>query len=284
MPPASSETVSIEGDQFFLHTWTPDLKPRAICVVFHGFLAHGVYPTVRYAAQLLAEANYLVVAADMHGHGKSPGSPGLLPSAEKVLEGGRKVVTYARALDPTSKIFLLGSSMGGTIALSVANHMLDVSGVVLLAPMLQLAVSTPERILLSGLASLPWVNNWQVIPSSAASSDKQYRDPIRRKECEEDKPAEARSSFIAIASASTCVQLAHDIQQELPNVTTPFLLAVAEEDVVVKNQGSYDLYEKSPSIDKTMKKYAALHGLLCEPSPLREMVEKDIIEWLNARC
>jgi hypothetical protein len=41
--------------------------------------------------------------------------------------------------------------------------------------------------------------------------------------------------------------------------------------------------EKAASSDKTMKRYPALHGLLCEPSPLVDTIESEIIEWMESR-
>jgi hypothetical protein len=45
----SDETVTtICGLKFAVHTWNVDLtksKPRALVIMYHGFLAHGAYPT-----------------------------------------------------------------------------------------------------------------------------------------------------------------------------------------------------------------------------------------------
>lgn len=276
-----SKIVTIENEDINVHTWMPkDSKPKGTCVVFHGFLAHGLYPTVRYAAELLAAKNFKVVAADMHGHGKSSGTPGLLESSNAVIQSAVKVARYAKG-EEGFPFFLVGSSMGGTIALHVS-QLIPSNGVVLLAPMLKLSVSAPERVLLSGLAAIPGLNLLSVIPSASSNAEKQYRDPKRRQECEE--AATFKGSCIRVASANTCVQLAHDIPSLFPKMKVPFFLAVAKEDVVVKNQGSYDLYENATSSDKTLKEYDALHGLLCEPSPLVDQIKADILEWIEARC
>jgi alpha-beta hydrolase superfamily lysophospholipase len=122
----------------------------------------------------------------------------------------------------------------------------------------------------------------QVIPSSATKAEMQYRDPQKRKECEDS--SDQSTSSIRIASASTCVELASAIQDEFPHVTTPYLLLVADEDCVVDNEGDFKLFEQSPSTtDKTMKRYPALHGLLCEPSPLVDTIQNDILEWMGQR-
>jgi acylglycerol lipase len=282
----SDDTVNINGNLSAVHKWNvdPTKTPRALVVVYHGFLAHGNYPTVRYAAEFLAEANYAVVALDFAGHGKSEGLRGYLPTAESVIADGVAMAEYAKSLyhnENNLKLFLVGSSMGGAIALSVAQKMGDsISGVVLLAPMLKLNVSSIEHSLLQGLAFLmPTV---QLIPSSATSSEKQYRDEKKREECDKDELT-VSGAKLRVGSALTCVDIATNIGNQFESISSNYLLLVADEDVVVKNQGSSDLFEKSPSKDKTMKRYPALHGLLCEPSPLFDEIKGDMLAWLEKR-
>jgi acylglycerol lipase len=286
-----SQTVRIGDTDLCIHTWNiskdgdASQNPRSLAVVYHGFLAHGRYPTVLYAAERMAAAGHAVVSADFRGHGKSPGLRGYLPSVEVLIEDAVGIAEYARSLlpqDSKAKIFLVGSSMGGAIALSVAERLgVDkVAGLVLLAPMLRLSVSDPARYLLWGLSGV--FPTWEIIPSSSSSAEKQYRDPVKRKECEDDELT-IKSKTIMVGSASTCVQLANSLQEHFDKVTCPFLLLVADDDVVVNNQGSLDLMEKAASGDKTMKRYPALHGLLCEPSPLVDTIENGIIEWMEAR-
>ena len=297
-----TETISLpDGTDMVVHIWNPtvshdapDHSIKGIVVIYHGFLAHGLYPTVRYAAELLARTkNYIVLAPNQRGHGTNPvGVQHYLPSREIVLQDSIAVVQYAQNTFPqyTGKIFLMGSSMGGTIALNVAqklrkdssllNDAGTISGVVLLAPMLQLSVSGPARTLLWLLSHI--APTWEIIPSSSTNSEQQYRDPIKRAEC--DNASMQTSNKIRIASASTCVELASTIQEEFHDIATPYLLLVADEDCVVNNQGDFNLLDQSPSsTDKTMKRYPALHGLLCEPSPLVDTIENDILEWIRAR-
>jgi alpha-beta hydrolase superfamily lysophospholipase len=203
-----------------------------------------------------------------------------LNSADEVVELGVSVASYAQTLSP-HPVFLVGSSLGGAIALSVA-HKLEkdqVAGVVLLAPMLKLSVSPTEQYLLSGLSYI--VPTWAVIPSSASSSKDQCRDPVKCKECDDD-PLSVKGS-LRVASAATCVDLASQIQNLFGEVKCPLLIAVADQDVVVDKQGALDLYEKAASTDKTLQRYPALHALLCEPSPLVDEIQQNILEWVNAR-
>jgi alpha-beta hydrolase superfamily lysophospholipase len=275
------QLISINGKDLCLHVWTPAIPPRALCVVYHGFLAHGLYPTVRFAAELLVETGFKVMAADLPGHGSSPGLRGYIESAESCIEDCVAIAEYAQSVNPTMDgVFLVGSSMGGTLALSVAQLVKNVQGVVLLAPMLRLSVSDIAGRLLSMLSMVG--PTWQIIPSSSTNIASQYRDPQKRKECEEDTLL-TKSSYIRVGSASTCVNLVKLSEQNVDKVECPILVAVADEDVVVDPQGSIAFYEACPSKDKTLKRYAALHGLLCEPAPLVDEITKDIKEWLVAR-
>jgi alpha-beta hydrolase superfamily lysophospholipase len=292
----SKTTISIRGMDCHVHHWNVDLAsatvPKALVVIFHGFLAHGNYPTVRYAAEFLAEAGYAVVAVDFPGHGKSEGSRGYLESADTVIQDGATIVDYARGLyknndidkNASPKIMLVGSSMGGAIALSVAQSLEGkdiIAGVVLLAPMLKLNVSSIEHGALQCLAYvLPTV---PLIPSSATDSAKQYRDDAKRTECDADTLT-VSGAKLRVASALACVDITLNLRKQFDQITCPFFLMIAEEDVVVKNEGSEELYIKSPSTDKMKKNYPALHGLLCEPSPLFDEIKSDMLNWMNERA
>ena len=152
--------------------------------------------------------------------------------------------------------------------------------VILLAPMLKLNVSSIEHGALQCLSFL--LPTAQLIPSSATNAEKQYRDETKRKECEDDELTVSGSN-LRVASALSCVDVTMKLREMFPKVSCPYLLLIADEDVVVKNGGSEELFQKSISSDKTKKNYPALHGLLCEPSPLFDEIEKDILDWLDER-
>ena len=171
--------------------------------------------------------------------------------------------------------------MGGSIALAVAQKLKEqVTGVVLLGPMLKLNVSSIERVGLKGLAML--CPTLSLIPSSSTNSEKQYRDEVKRRECDLD-PLTVSGSYLKPASALALVEITDRVQEQFESTNIPFLLMIADQDVVIKNEGSEELYMKSPSKDKTKKNYPALHGLLCEPTPLCDTIQKDMLDWINAR-
>lgn len=210
-------------------------------------------------------------------------NPGHLESAETVISSGVAVVQHAQSSYPSmEKLFLIGSSMGGSVASSVANALapkMTAAGMVLLAPVLKLKVSTIEGCFLSGLSMvLPSV---PLIPSSATDAKKQHREASEREECEKDELT--CSGKLRPGTARTLVDITSETQKQFKSINCPFLLMIADEDVAVKNDGAEDLFQQSASEDKTKKHCAALHGLLCEPSPLFDEIKSDVLSWMMER-
>jgi len=77
---------SRDGDKLNGHQWKKDgvNKHKSLIIIYHGVGAHGLYPTVRYAAEFLAREGHIVMSCDMHGHGQSPGQPGYIGSPDQV--------------------------------------------------------------------------------------------------------------------------------------------------------------------------------------------------------
>lgn len=186
-------TLLTRGIECASYKWIPvdGAQIRGVAVVYHGFGAHSRYPTVHYASSLLAKNGFVVYAMDLPGHGASPGVRGLLTGVDHLVEDGVAIAKHAIADSSMMKsnvelpLFLVGSSMGGAIALSVAKKMSDkIKGVVMLAPMLSLNVGSAARTALWFLSMI--VPEMPLIPSSATNSERQYRDVGRRDECDKD--------------------------------------------------------------------------------------------------
>eukprot|EP01083_Nonionella_stella_P006645 19258_1 len=98
-PSSNSGTkLMLRGTECHVHRWTNAVQPKAVAVIYHGFLAHGNYPTVRYVAELLESSNYAVVAVDLPGHGRSGGMRGYVPGESALVEDGVQIAQYADKL------------------------------------------------------------------------------------------------------------------------------------------------------------------------------------------
>ena len=113
----------LQGQSLATHTWTPSTPAaswRGVVVIFHGYGAHGAYPTVKFGAELLASHGFVCMSVDFLGHGGSPGLPGYIAAAEDLTSCGTEFFEHAQATHPQMRCFLMGTSMGGAIALNVS--------------------------------------------------------------------------------------------------------------------------------------------------------------------
>ncbi|OAY68938.1 Caffeoylshikimate esterase [Ananas comosus] len=87
---------------------------------------------------------------------------------------------------------------------------------------------------------------------------------------------------IRVRTGYEILRMSTYLQQNLSRINTPFLILHGTADLVTDPEGSQKLYEEAASSDKSIKLYEGLlHDLLIEPE--REIVMRDIIDWLNSR-
>ena len=275
--------VTTRGLRCALHCWVP-AEPIGVAVVFHGLGAHGRFPTVVFAAELLAEAGFAVYAMDLPGHGASEGIRGFIASDADLLTDGTAAVAAAMAASGALPLILVGSSMGGAIALNVSSRLTTrPAGVILLAPMLALSTPWHLRLILAVTASV--CPQLPLIKSKATSSVAQYADASRRAMCDSDKLS--YSGKLRPGSAHACISLTERTAAMMGQFDVPFLCLVAGRDSVVDNRG-VDLLEElaaTPAALRTVRRFpTALHGLLCEAEPLRSAIETEIVSWATDRA
>lgn len=264
------------------HVWTPSnqSRPLGVVVVFHGLGGHGLYPTVRYLSELLAENQFVVYSLDFCGHGESKGLRGLLPSPAYLLRDAHQVCGIAREAFPHLPFFLAGASMGGSIALLTSLELPFDTKLLLLTPLVSLPIPTWQRWVVSRLAS--WAPRMGLTKASSDALNYHLRDDERRQEARDD-PLVYKGRLRA-ATARTSIELSDMVRGKLNQFSSPMLCLLALEDYVVDNDGIDDLIEQSTSNDKTLKEYNALHGLMCEALPLRNDIERDITSWVRERA
>jgi len=127
-----------DGTQLFTYGWLPAGAARAIVQIAHGMSEHaGRYQRL---AQSLTADGIAVYANDLRGHGRSVKSPDDLgffaenQGWQKCVDDLWQLNRHIAATHPGLPIFLLGHSMGSTLAEQfVAEHGDALAGVVLSA-------------------------------------------------------------------------------------------------------------------------------------------------------
>lgn len=253
-------------------------------MIFHGFGSHARFPSTFLAAEALSQRGYIVVSPDMPGHGESDGLRGYIHSCDDLEKDAVGFVQAARdALDEPLPLFVMGSSMGGALAFRVAQALRQhVEGAILLAPMLAPPASSAVHVLLTALSYTP-LNRVALIPSSATSNEKQYSDPDIISQVEKDTLA--YKGKLRVGSVSVLLDLGARCEASLADASCPILCLLAEREMVLNEAArtaAERLVETAPSTaQRTIRRFDALHGLLCEREPLRSTILNEIFRWLN---
>lgn len=201
-----------------------------IVLLLHGATTHdGLYaPLARFlAARQLAH----VFALTLRGHSASGKAHGDVSYVEQSVDDLADTIQHLRSKHPHTKIFLLGHSLGGGLALRFAasHYTSDVHGYILLAP--YLGMSTPRQKKSSGLIRMRvhWKNaaaltlanqfgitRWNHLPLIDFAIPRELITPMET----------ARYSFNLWHAASP----SWNVQATLRRMNVPTLVLVGEED------------------------------------------------------
>ena len=129
---------------------------RGDALVVHGLNAHARSPNVRAMCVALAKRGYRAITFDLPGHGACEGEG----SVRGIYTGKEETATRARraleAAGATRAAMVVGSSMGGALAIYIVNSMREmgdvvVERVVLINPLLKMKTYVPGAALAASI-------------------------------------------------------------------------------------------------------------------------------------
>jgi alpha-beta hydrolase superfamily lysophospholipase len=265
-----------EGREIHWQAWLPEGEPRAVVVIAHGASEHG--GRYRYVVERLVPDGFAVYAIDHRGHGRSGGTRAQLDRMRHVVADLDHLIHDARAAHPGRKLFLLGHSMGGCIAIAYAlAHQQKLDGLALSSPVAALAAAPlPLRLIAKGLSVVaPDLGVYEV--EAAAVS----RDPDEVRAYDED-PLVYRGKL----PARTVQELSDTVARfaaEAPTLSLPLLMLIGTADGLVPPDGGRMVHERAGSADKTLIEYDGFyHELFNEPAGERDRPLNDLADWLSA--
>jgi alpha-beta hydrolase superfamily lysophospholipase len=250
---------------------------RARMVVAHGLGEHsGRYENV---VSRLLPAGFTLWIPDHRGHGQSGGRKGHVLNFEQYLLDLRMLVEMAREdLPPGSKVFLLGHSMGGLIALYFALQSPElIDGVIASSPALGVAVEVPAvKSILGKIMSFIWPG---LQLSNELDATKISRDESVVKAYLDDPLVHDRVSarwFTEILSTMAVVN------GRASGLHVPVLMQVAGDDHLASAESSRRFFENLTVDDKTLYFYDDLyHEVYNELEDQRRKVLDDLEAWLE---
>jgi alpha-beta hydrolase superfamily lysophospholipase len=246
-----------------------------VVVIAHGAGEHsGRYPHV---AARLVEEGYTVYALDHRGHGHSEGPRAVIDRMDNAVEDLDQLIVLAASEQPGVPLFLLGHSMGGTIAVRYAvAHQNRLTGLILTSPLAALEAASPVTRLIARLLSAvsPHLGLFAVDPTLVS------RDPDVVRAYETDPLVHhGRLPARTIAEIAGAVG---SFPEAVGAITVPTLIMYGSGDHLVPPAGSMMLNDRIGAADTTLKTYDGLfHEILNEPE--QDAVMDHMCSWLRAR-
>jgi len=267
---------SDSGPEIVYDTWTPEVTPRAVVVLAHGFGEHA--RRYDHVAQRFGDAGLITYALDHRGHGRSGGKRVYLKSMDDYTADFATLVGIAAKENPDLPRIVLGHSMGGAIVFTYGTehagdyHLMALSGPAIAA---QAAVSPLLATVGKAVgAVLPGVPV-QELDATAVSRDPEvvaaYRaDPL------------VHQGKVPAGVARALLLVGDSMPQRARRLTTPLLVVHGEQDRLILASGSERLVECVASEDVALKIYPGLyHEVFNEPE--RDRVLDDVVAWIGAR-
>ncbi len=247
---------------------------KARMIIAHGLGEHsGRYDNV---VERLLPMGVSVWAPDHRGHGQSDGRRGHIDSFSQYLEDLRKLVEIARdGMAEDVKIFLLGHSLGGLIALRFAAGFPEmVDGVIISSPALGVTVDVPVVKAFAGkiMSTLwPTLSLSNELDASKISHDEEVvraymNDPLVHDQVSARWFTEFLSAMEAAGRSAT-------------EIKVPLLMQLAGDDHLTSADASKRFFESLGSVDKTLYVY---EGLYHEIYNGRVKEKKQVLDDLNA--
>lgn len=256
--------------------WMPKGPPGAIVAIVHGYDEHS--SRYNHVADYFVGKNIGVVSCDLRGHGRSPGKRVFVRSFDEYVDDATALFTWIRREYPDVTIFWYGHSMGAAVSvLFCLEHQNVLAGLITtggafmpgddISPLLIKVSRVMGRIL-------------PMLPTIALDADGLSRDKAVVDAYNED-PLVSRKPFYARVGAEMMRAFA-TIEQRASELQLPLLIMHGTKDRLVNPEGSYMLYEKAGSKDKTLKMYDGwYHELVNEPE--KQLVLDEMAEWIAAR-
>lgn len=257
--------------------WLPERDARAVVVVSHGLAEHGG----RYhelAEALVASGSHAVYVLDHRGHGRSEGARANIGRFEYLVSDLGSFVGRAQREHPGVPVFLLGHSMGGTVALACALKYRDVlRGLVLSAPALATgqAVSSLKLAMVRLLSRLSPDTGVMSIPASAVSRDAAVVQAYELDPLVHHGPIPARTAAELLKAMAT-------LSARVAELRIPVLVQHGTADSLVPIAACHPIYQQlGNSKTRTLDIHEGLyHDVYNEPE--RDRVIANLERWLTS--
>jgi acylglycerol lipase len=261
--------------RIYYQAWLPEGDIKGGILIVHGIGGHsGRFANV---VNHLVPQGYAVYGFDLIGHGKSEGKRAFIRCLDDYTNLLTQYLMMVKEWLPNKRIFLLGHSMGGTIACYyLIDHPDDFEGAVISVPtMIVPDYINPITIRVGKLLSV-------IAPKTGLKCtvdlDGLSRNP-KVLQAYIDDPLVFRGRTTARLGAEF-LEAIIKINAKMQKINLPLIILQGSEDRIINPQGSQLLFDGVSSKDKDLKIYEGLyHEVFNEPE--HEQVLSDVAAWLD---
>lgn len=266
----------VGGVRIVYDVWTPDIAPRAVVVLSHGFGEHA--RRYDHVAQRFGRDGLVTYALDHRGHGRSGGKRVLVKNISEYTGDFDTLVGIATKEHPGLKRIVLGHSMGGGIVFAYGVERPDAYDLMVLsgpAVAAQAAVSPLLVLAAKTLGAVAPGLPVQQLDATAVSRDPAVVDAY-------NSDPLVYHGKVPAGIARALVVVGETMPQRAAALTAPLLVVHGSEDRLIDLDGSRQLVEAVGSSDVELKIYPGLyHEVFNEPE--RNQILDDVVSWINAR-
>lgn len=224
------------------------------CLLLHGFTSCPFQ--LRLLGNFLSEAGYTVSIPLLPGHGTSPKDLRKCNWSEWYEKSKTELFELRKKCE---KVYLIGLSMGGSLALHLAAHY-EINGIVAMAPGLHLQ---NKFVFLSHY--IHWLYPY---------SKKRSGVDIRAKE------KTVSYNKIPVRSLSQLIKLFKHLKYDLNDIYAPLLIIHAKEDHVIDEKSVVEIYENVSSKNKRILELNESYHIITLDIE-KEKVFREIKNFLN---
>ena len=269
--PALRDDALIAGDglRLPLISWQPQ-EPAAIMLGLHGY---GDYRRAfRLAGPWLAARRIALFAYDQRGFGETE-TRGRWPGAGELIQDLAEAVLLLRERYPTLPLYVIGESMGGSVALAGMGQgkVVGVDRLILVAPAVRGRVplrDLHDLALRLGALALPW------LAIALRRGARPWLDPGEAARLADD-PLILRE--ISVGAYDGLIELANQASADPAVAMQPTLLLYGELDVTIPRVAIDDLALRLDNV--TTRLYPERHHLLLHEKGADAVLE-DCLAWL----
>lgn len=263
---------SADGLKLYYQSWHPPGSAKAVLVIVHGHGGHsGVFGRI---VEYLVPRGYIVCSFDLRGHGRSPGQRGYINSWGEYRADLTAFLDLVKSEQPDLPLFLMGQSMGGTIALDYVLRQPDrLSGLILMSPALGLGIS-PWKLLVGRILS-------GILPHFALNTSLDFttgsRDPEMVAACAQD-PLRHRQGTARLATE--LLQTIDLINTRASEVSLPLLILHGGADRITPLKSSRVFFERLTVSDRELQEYPDSYHELQNDLDYQQVLA-DMERWLE---